>query len=216
MVAHIGQIGVAGDIGAGGLIGVHDAGGDVVGDGGAHNGDGGGGLLGGLGRQGGVGHDQVNIVGNELGNDRGAVGRLIAGVLIVKLHLVAQQLGEGVLEPPGGLVQGGVLHLLADTDVVHPVGAGRGGGRAGAALRAAGGGGAGVGGPAHAGGEGQAHGQNQARGKKLFHVSFLLCEPVAGRFPVPDRVRSAGGGLEVRSTAVGGTGTCIYKNGSAV
>ena len=107
VVAHIGQIGVAGDIGAGGLIGVHDAGGDVVGDGGAHNGDGGGGLLGGLGRQGGVGHDQVNIVGNELGNDRGAVGRLIAGVLIVKLHLVAQQLGEGVLKALGGLVQGG-------------------------------------------------------------------------------------------------------------
>ena len=215
MVVGVGQVRIPGDVAAGIFRRVHNAGGHIVGDRGAHHRDLGGGLFGTLNSGGGVGHNQIHIIRNEFGHDGGTVGLLTSRILIVKLHIFfSQQLSKGVLKALGGLVQRDMLHLLADADVVHSVGAGRGGG--GTALRAAGGSGTGVGGPAHAGGERQAHSQGEARGKNLFHVSFLLCEPGFGEIPVPDRVRSAGGGLEGRSTAVGGTGTCIYKNGSAV
>ena len=183
MVVGVGQVRIPGDVAAGIFRRVHNAGGHIVGDRGAHHRDLGGGLFGTLNSGGGVGHNQIHIIRNEFGHDGGTVGLLASRILIVKLYIfLPQQFGEGVLKALGGLVQRDVLHLLADTDVVHPVGTGRGG-RAGAALSAAGGGGTGVGGPAHTGGERQAHSQGEARGKKLFHVSFLLCEPVSGRSP---------------------------------
>ncbi len=67
--------------------------------------------------------DQVHPGGDEPVDDGSGVGRLAGGVLRVKLHSAAgggDQLGELVLEALGGLIQRGVLHLLADAHGVVP------------------------------------------------------------------------------------------------
>ena len=108
--------------------------------------------------------DQVHPGGDEPVDDGSGVGRLAGGVLRVKLHSAAgggDQLGELVLEALGGLIQSGVLHLLADA---HGVVAGGGGAVAGGV------GGGVVGRIAPAGGQGQGHGAGEEDGKEFLLV----------------------------------------------
>ena len=160
-----GQVGGAGDVGAGGAGPVlHLQGGGIVGDGGAQDGDVRGAGLGGLEGGGAVGHDQVHPGGDEPVDDGSGVGGLAGGVVQLKLHAAAgggDQLGELVLEPLGGLVQGGVLHLLADA---HGIAAGGGGAVAGGV------GGGVIGRIAPAGGQGQGHGAGEEDGKEFLLV----------------------------------------------
>ena len=123
MGGDIAHVGVAGDIGAGGLVGGYDSGfgSNVVGDGGADDGNGGGCFLGSDDSGSGIAHDQINAVIDELGHDGGAVGGLAAGQFYVEAYLVAQLFGQSVLEALGGLVQSNVLHQLNNAYMVSAV-----------------------------------------------------------------------------------------------
>ena len=113
MLVQRSQVGGAGDVAAhsAGPIGDLQSGG-VVGNGGAQDGNGAGGGGGSLEGRRSVGHDQVNLVGNESVNDGGAVVRIAGGILFNYLHLVAQGFLQGIGEALGGGVQSLVLHQL--------------------------------------------------------------------------------------------------------
>ena len=128
MGSDVAQIGVTGDVAAGGLIAGNDGGfrSHVVGDGGANDGNGGGGFLGSDDSRGGIGHDQVNLVVDELGDDGGAGSGFAAGDLNVEGDLVTQLGLQGILEALGSLVKGNVLLQLNDAHGVGVFGFGGG------------------------------------------------------------------------------------------
>ena len=91
--------------------------GGVVGDGGAEHGYLGGGAGGGLERPGGVGEYQVDALGDEAVDYRGAAVLLSERVPLGKSDAVlAEDLDERVLKAARGLAEGDVFHLFADAD----------------------------------------------------------------------------------------------------
>ena len=162
-----GQVGGAGDVGAGGAGPVVDAQcRAIVGDGSAQDRDVRRAGLGGLEGSRGVGQDQVHAGGHEAIDDGSAVGGLAGGVLHVKGDGAAvglDQFRQLVLEALGGGVQRGVLHQLADA---HGVGAG---GAIAVCLAVSGG--CVSGSVAAAGGQAHGHDTSQQGCKQfLFHV----------------------------------------------
>ena len=113
------HIGSTGDIGAGGFIAGYQAAENIIGHAGADDRDIGGGLTGGLYGIGGIGHDEIDLGGNELVDNGGAVGLLALGVLDIELNLIAQLFGEELLEAAGGFIQGGVFGQLDNADLEH-------------------------------------------------------------------------------------------------
>ena len=127
---------------------------------------------------GGVGHDQVHALGNKAVDDRAAVVGLAGGVLVFKLHLAGEGFIQSVDKTLGCSVQRGVLHQLADADLI---GGALGGGivRAGRGIVRAGGGCLRLG--AAAGGKGQRHGRSQNKSEQFLFHSDLLLLSVSGR-----------------------------------
>ena len=111
------HVGGAGEVAAGGVVVGHQAGGGVVGDGGAHDGD----VLGcrghGLGGGGGYDKDEVVSVAYQLGGDGRAGGLVVLGILLVDLVLDARVVQGGHDAVVGG-VEGGVLGELQHADLV--------------------------------------------------------------------------------------------------
>ena len=111
------HVGGAGEVSAGLVVVGDEAGGGVVGDGGAHDGD--------VARRGGYGLggrrgddvDQVVAVARELGGDGGTGALVVVGVLLVDRVLDAR-LVEGLDEALVGGIEGGVLRELQDADLV--------------------------------------------------------------------------------------------------
>ena len=121
MGGDVAHIGVAGNVGTGLLIGGNNRSflSHIVGNGSTNDGNGSGSFLGCDHSGRGVCHNEVNAVVNKLGHNGGAVGSLAAGQLNIKLDLVAQLLGQCILEALGSLVQSNVLHQLNDADIVN-------------------------------------------------------------------------------------------------
>ena len=65
---------------------------------------------------GGVCHDEIHIGGHKAVDDGGAVDAFAGGVLLVKLHGIAQSLCQSVLKALGSGIQSGMLHQLADAN----------------------------------------------------------------------------------------------------
>ena len=161
--------------GAGPVVDVQ--GGAVVGDGGAQNGNVGGGGGGSLQRGGGVGQDQIHIVGHEAVDDGGAVGGIAGGVLLIKGHLRRPAVSvRASLKPWVAGVQSVVLHQLADADGVGLGGLGISSGSLGHGFRYSGGGSRGLGGGRSRTGAGRqrgSHHSSQKHCKYFFHFHFL-------------------------------------------
>ena len=110
-------------VGGAGHVGAHQAGKvadlqrhAVFGNRGAQHGDGAGGRGGRLQRRGGVGQNQIHVVGHKAVDDGGAGGALAGGVLLFKGDAVAQRLGQGVFKALGGGVKRHVGGQLANAD----------------------------------------------------------------------------------------------------
>ena len=151
----------------------------VVRDRGAQHRDVCGSLCSSLQRCGGIGQNQIHIIGNKAVHDGGAVGRVAGGVLLVKLDVaLAQLLGQGVFEALRSGVQCLVLDKLADADVVDL--SIRSGGAVGGGFAAGSGGVSGgccgIRGSGRAAG-GQAHRQGGGHHERdcFFHCIFLQC-----------------------------------------
>ena len=127
-----GEVGGAGDVGAGLVVVLDQAGGGVVGDGAAHDGDigrsAGGSLRGG--RSDGI--DQVDAVAYELVGNGLTRGLVVLGVLLVDLDLKAALL-DGLDKAVVGGIECGVLGELQNADGV----VGTGGSGAGTRVAAA-------------------------------------------------------------------------------
>jgi len=172
LLAQVSQIGGAGDVAAYGAVEIVKIQGHAVsGDGGAQNGNVGSRGSGGGRGGGGVGHDQVHALGNKAVDDRAAVVGLAGGVLVFKLHLAGEGFIQSVNKTLGCSVQRGVLHQLADADLI--------GGALGGGIVRAGGGCLRLG--AAAGGKGQRHGRSQNKSEQFLFHSDLLLLSVSGR-----------------------------------
>ena len=132
LLGHRGEVGGASDVGAGLVVVLDQAGGGVVGDGAAHDGDVGRGAGGSLrgGRSNGI--DQVDAIAHELVGDGLTRGLVVLGILLVDLDLEAALL-DGLDKAVVGGIECGVLGELQNADGV----VGTGGSRAGARVAAA-------------------------------------------------------------------------------
>ena len=127
-----GEVGGTGDVGAGPVVVLDQAGGGVVGDGAAHDGDIGRGAGGGLRGRRGDGVDQVDVVAHKLVGDGLTRGLVVLGVLLVDLDFKAAFL-DGLDKAVVGGIECGVLGELQNADGV----VGTGGSRAGTRVAAA-------------------------------------------------------------------------------
>ena len=161
-------VGGAGDVGAGSLQALHQAGADGVGHGGKDHGDVGalGGGLHGHGHGGGYADHQVHLVGDEVGNDLVQHGGIGVAVIIADLKGDALLLADGSqlgFDVVHDLIQGCVIHIVADANLVG-CGAGGAGGIVVVFFAA------GEEGQGQQGGQGQ--GQHTLQ-NVLFHFCFL-------------------------------------------
>ena len=148
----------AGDVGAGGVHALDQAGGDRVGDGGEDHGDAvvlGGGLHA-HGNRGGHADHQVDIVGDEVLDDLGHDVGVGVAVVIADLEghaLLLADGGELILDIFHDLVQRGVVDIVADADLEDGFVGGKGGSA-----------------------EAEDQGENDQDGKNLFHdgSSFII------------------------------------------
>ena len=67
-------------------------------------------------RAGGVGHDQIDVFGQEVIHNQRAVGRLASRIVFNKGHLIAQLFGQEIAEALGGRVQRRMGSQLANAD----------------------------------------------------------------------------------------------------
>ena len=112
-----GEVGGTGDVGAGLIVVLDQAGGGVVGDGAAHDGDIGRGASGGLRGRRGDGIDQVDAIAHELVGDGLTRGLVVLGVLLIDFDLKAALL-DGLDKAVVGGVECGVLGKLQNADGV--------------------------------------------------------------------------------------------------
>ena len=124
LLGHGREVRGAGDVGAGLVVVLDQAGGGKVSDGGAHDGDVGRGAGGSLGGRRGDGKDQVHAVAHELGGDGLAGGLVVLGVLLVDGDGEAGGV-DGLDEALVGGVQGSVLGQLDHADLVGLLAGGR-------------------------------------------------------------------------------------------
>ena len=127
-----GEVGSARDVGAGLVVVLDQAGGGVVGDGTAHDGDIGRGAGGSLRGGRGDGINQVDVVAHKLVGNGLTRGLVVLGVLLVDLDLKAALL-DGLDKAVVGGIECGVLGELQNADGV----VGTGGSRAGTRVAAA-------------------------------------------------------------------------------
>ena len=106
-----GKVGGAGDVGAGPVVVLDQAGGGVVGDGAAHDGDIGRGAGGGLRGRRGDGVDQVDVVAHKLVGDGLTRGLVVLGIFLVDLDLETALL-DGLDKAVVGGVECGVFGEL--------------------------------------------------------------------------------------------------------
>ena len=161
-------VGGAGDVGTGSLQALHQAGADGVRHGGKDHGDVGalGGGLHGHGHGGGYADHQVHLVGDEVGNDLVQHGGIGVAVIIADLKGDALLLADGSqlgFDVVHDLIQGCVIHIVADANLVG-CGAGGAGGIVVVFFAA--------------GEEGQGQQGGQGQGQRtlqnvLFHFCFL-------------------------------------------
>ena len=110
------HVGGAGDVAAGGVIVLDQAGGGEVGDGGADDGDVGGGTRHGLGGGGGDREDKVAALVHERARDGLAGGLVVLGVLQIDLRADTGLFHRGDEALVGG-IECGVLGELQDADL---------------------------------------------------------------------------------------------------
>lgn len=130
--------------------------------------------------------NQVDVAGDEAGDNRAAGRNIIGSVFEIKCDLTGQRFIERVHKAVGSSVERVMLDELADADdVLLRIGSFFGGslcgffcsGRLSGGFGAGGrfGGSGGCGSVGGAGSQAQAEHRAQQQGKQLFHKSFLLC-----------------------------------------